>query len=554
MGFAHALEVLHALAQVAHASGDAQTQLSKETLAALPFPHLQQRLQQTLRGVVLVAVGSVVLPLAALCFVPMLGSSYAFPGVVAFTFLSLVLVSASLAQLLVRYVMLPAPRPFLPDRASIYGAVQTLCCVVFDACARVYQEPQLVVLLTLCVFHSWLWKTCLYAITTGASVADPVAAHFGAFAVASGVVSFVSLLAFEASVGDDPFVLDPRAALATSLQRDAVRAVRRGVVAWSVTHALLVLTQADESVFALGVARAFFHVSSGVSEHFVWLTTASMFRTLLFRATYGAVAAPAADGALVDALARPRRKVQTDNFAVDDLFASALRVDAQSPTPLNEQFVAALRARMASARKQLTARASSPSSAALAHVEALDALFELTNVQLATKFDAAARHVVFASEPRWRALLQRTTAVIDSFTLSLELLNAVPARKTEGDAKFAATLDQSIVATLRFVLARASTHALLLLNAFPHLANVRIARAGIKSPVRYFVEAHAQFALRRFVIDDARRRVFERTRVVFAAQELLCSFVSASRTEDKQGMVQVRPLTVPRRVYESMAD
>lgn len=538
MGFVHALEVLNALAQVAQRQ-NSQT-LSREALDALPYPHLQQRLQQTLRGVVLVAALGIVVPVAALCFLPMLGSSYAFPGTISFVLLSLVLLLASLAQILVRYVMLPAPRPFLPDRASIYGFVQTLLCVVFDAVARVYQEPQLLVLLTLCVFHSWLWKACLYAITTAESDSG-VGVHFSAFAFVGGVVSFVSFLAFEKSIGEDPFVLDPRAALQSGLQRDFVRAVRRGVIVWSVTHALLVLTQADESLFSLRFTRAYFQITSSVVENFVWLTTAAMFRILLFRANHKALDGSASDGTLWDFIGK--RSKFNESFSVEDLFcAEDLAVSSQNSAPLNEQYVVALRKRVDSALNKISSRkVDDASSFAFENVEALDTLFKYENLLLVTKFNREARKVVFASEPRWRTCFQSTTACLDAFTLSLQLLNAVPERKNQAqDEKLVVSLDKSFVNVLAFVLSRASANPLLLLDAFPHLANLRLSPAGFKSKIQYYLESRAQFAVRRFLIEEARRRVFLRSKVVFKAQELLCHLVSTSRAEDAQGIVQVR--------------
>lgn len=538
MGFVHALEVLNAQVAQQHNS----QALSREALDALPYPHLQQRLQQTLRGVVLVAALGIVVPVALLCFLPMIGSSYAFPGVASFVLLSLMLLAASVAQILVRYVMLPAPRPFLPDRASIYGFVQTLLCVAFDAVARVYQEPQLLVLLTLCVFHSWLWKACLYAITSADESDSGVAAHFSAFAFFGGVVSFVSFLAFEKSIGEDPFVLDPRAALQNGLQRDFVRAVRRGVIVWSVTSALLVLTQADESLFSLRFARAHFQITSSVVENFVWLTTASMFRILLFRANHKALEDASADGALWDFI--DKRSKFNESFSVEDLFCTEdLAVSSQSSTPLNEQYIVVLRKRVDSALNKISSRkVDDASSFAFENVEALDTLFKYENLLLVTKFNREARKVVFASEPRWRALFQSTTAALDAFTLSLQLLNAVPERKnqTSQDEKLAASLDKSFVNVLAFVLSRASANPLLLLDAFPHLANLRLSPSGFKSKIQYYFESRAQFAVRRFLIEEARRRVFLRSKVVFKAQELLCHLVSTSRAEDEQGIVQVR--------------
>lgn len=506
MGSAQALEALHAVVQLLSPSSSS---------GSLPFPHLQQRLQQSLRGVALVAAAAVLAVLLTLGLLPL--APFALPSVLALALLWLLLVAAALAQLLVRFALLPAPRPFLPDRASIHGGVQTLLCALFDAGARLLQEPQLLVLLTLCVTHSWLWKRALYTISTGSDNGDdPVAAHFGAFVLVGGLVAFASLVGFETSLSEDPFVLDPRAALFAGLERDFVRALRRGVVVWGVTHALLVLTQADEPLFSLRFARAFFQVGSSVAENFVWLSAASMFRIQLFRANHKALESAAADGSMWDALATTKRPAFAAGFSMEELFAGGLAVDAQAGTPLSEQYVLALRKRVDGALKQIASRkvgTSDSASVAFGNAEALDTMFKYADLLLVTKFDAEARRVLFSSEKRWHALVQSATAVLDSFTLSLQLLNAVPERKNQGDEKLVSSLEKSVAHTAGFVLSRASANPLLLLDEHPHLANLRISRTAIKSKIRYYIEAHAQFAVRRFLIEEARRRVFLRSKV-----------------------------------------
>lgn len=510
MGFVHALEVLHALVHVYQQKD--HLALSKETLDELPYPHLQQRLQQTIRGVLLVASLGVTLPIVVLCFLPMIGSRYAFPGLASFVFLALVLLGASLAQILVRYVMMPAPRPFLTDRASIYGVVQTILCVAFDAVARIYQEPQLLVLLTLCVFNSWLWKSCFYAITTSVSSGDDtVREYFSTFVLVGGLVSFLSFIALEKSIGEDPFVLDPRAALQTGLQRDFVRAVRRAVIVWSATRIVLFLAAPNESLFSLRFARAYFHLTSSAVENFVWLSTASVFRILLFRASHKALASASADGSLWDSL---QKTSQHDEVSIEDLFAGALPVDSQASIPLNEQYVVALRNRVDSALQQISSRKRvCGSSVGFENVEALDTLFKYSNLMLVSKFNRSSRKAVFSSEQRWNALFQSTTAVIDSFTLSLQLLNTIPERKNQGEEKLVNSLETSLPNLLKFVLSKANTNPLLLLDEHPHLSNLRISPARFKSTIQYYFDSRAQFAVRRFLIEESRRRVFLRSKV-----------------------------------------
>ncbi|KAF1320440.1 Dynein heavy chain, partial [Globisporangium splendens] len=409
----------------------------------------------------------------------------------------------------------------------------TSLCVVFDIVARIYQEPQLLVLLTLCVFNSWLWKSCLYAITTGDDAS--VGGYFSTFVWISGIVSFLSFMMLEKSIVDDPFVLDPRAALLNGLQRDFVRAVRRGVIVWSITRVLLVLGVSDVSLFSLQFARAYFQITSSVVENFVWFGTASVFRILLFRGNHKALENVAADGSLWDSL---DKSAQHGGVSIEDLFAGDLAVDAQANTPLNEQYVVALRHRVDRALAQISSRKVKGSSFALENVEALDTLFKYGNLMLVSKFSRSARKVVFSSEKRWNLLFQSATAVIDSFTLSLQLLNTIPERKNQGDEKLVASLEKSFPNLVKFVLSKVDINPLLLLDEHPHLANVRISPSGFKNKIHYYIDSRAQLAVRRFLIEESRRRVFLRSKVVYASQELLCHLVSISRVEDSQGTVQ----------------
>jgi hypothetical protein len=80
MAFAHSLEVLYALLRL-YADGLSGAGTAATCSADLPYPHLQQRLQQTLRAVALTALGSVLLPLLLLIVLSPL-SPLEFPGFV----------------------------------------------------------------------------------------------------------------------------------------------------------------------------------------------------------------------------------------------------------------------------------------------------------------------------------------------------------------------------------------------------------------------------------------------------------------------------------------
>ncbi|RLN52795.1 hypothetical protein BBJ29_000765 [Phytophthora kernoviae] len=542
MAFTHSLEVLYALLRL-YASGLSGTSLCYQ---GLPYPHLQQRLQQTLRAVALTAAAAVICPLLTLCLLPVL-SPLEFPGFAAFLLVIIFLWTATVAQLTLRYALLPTPRRADTEPiAATSGRFQTAVCGVVDTVTRVREQPQLPVLLALCVVHTWLWKTVLYYGMTPGSAVDEVETDFEVFTFAGGVVAFVSFVLVEKSLGEDPFVLDPRVAFQGALQRDAVRAVRRGVLVYVLGRVLgFCFGSSSENIvetgsfFTVHVARMAFQITSSVLENLAVLSSTSVFRILLFRASYSVVSEAFGDSSnLWDTLASSKPK---EGDVMGALFAAEVSANTQASTPLNEQYVENLRKRMESALKQIRDKKVPNAPADAEDVEILDSLFKFENVLIGCKFDTAARESLFASRERWQGLFNSTSAVVDGFTLLLSLLNSLPDRKgATGDnsANGALALEQSVSSLLRFLSAQHDAHPLLLLHQYPHLANLRIAATSVKSPIRFFVESKLQFAIRRFLTEEARRRVFQRAKVVRAATSLLCHLVSVSRAEDKQGIVQ----------------
>ncbi|KAG7399854.1 hypothetical protein PHYBOEH_007715 [Phytophthora boehmeriae] len=542
MGFTHSLEVLHALLRL-YASGLSGSSLS---LQGLPYPHLQQRLQQTLRAVALTAAAAVTCPLLALCLLPLL-SPLEFPGFAGFLLVIILLWTATVAQLTLRYALLPTPRRVDAEPvAATSGRLQTAVCCVVDIIARAREQPQLPVLLALCVVHTLLWKTVLYYGMAPGSALHEVETDFEVFTLAGGVVAFVSFVLVEKSLSEDPFVLDPRAAFQGALQRDAVRAVRRGVLVYVFGRVLsFCFGSSSENIveaggfFSVHAARMAFQITSSVLESLAVLSSTSVFRILLFRASYFVVSDAIGDSSnLWNAFAASKPK---EGDVMGALFATEVGANAQASTPLNEQYVENLRKRMESALKQIGDKKVPKAPADTEDVEILDSLFKFENVLIGCKFDSAARESLFASREQWLALFNSTTALVDGFTLLLSLLNSLPDRKgAAGDnsANGALALEQSVSTLLHFLSEQHDAHPLLLLHQYPHLANLRISASSVKSTIRFFVESKLQFAIRRFLMEEARRRVFQRAKVVQAAASLLCHLVSVSRAEDKQGVVQ----------------
>ncbi|KAL3673791.1 hypothetical protein V7S43_001483 [Phytophthora oleae] len=537
MGFVHSLEVLNAVLRLY--TGDAA---SSTGFSDTPYPHLQQRLQQTLRAVALTALGAVSIPLFVLCLLPLL-SPLEFPGFTAFLLVIASLWSATVAHLTLRYALLPTPRR--AETEPVRGWLQASVCAVVDAVTRVREQPQLPVLLLLCVVHSYVWKLVLYY---GMAFSVQVAVDFRSFAVAGGLVAFVSFVLVEKRLSEDPFVLDPRAAFVRAMQRDVVRAVRRGVLVYLVGRTFSWLFGADSDqeleaaeggFFSLLSSRLAFQVTTSVLENLAILSAASVFRILLFRASYQVVGGAFGEtNNLWDSVAGVKPK---EGDVVSALFATDIAAKPQNATPLNEQYLQNLHKRMDAALKQISDKETPKAPADAEDVELLDSLFKFENLLTGSKFDASARGTLFASRNRWDTLFRSTTAAVDGFTLMLQLLNTLPDRKGgsgDNSPTGALALEQSVATLMSFLNSQQDAHPLLLLQQYPHLANLRISSASVKSSIRFFVESKLQFAIRRYLMEEARRRVFQRAKVVRAAESLLCHLVSVSRAEDKQGYVQ----------------
>ncbi|KAI9920019.1 hypothetical protein PsorP6_015636 [Peronosclerospora sorghi] len=175
----------------------------------------------------------------------------------------------------------------------------------------------------------------------------------------------------EKSLGEDPFVLDPRLAFVKAMQRDVVRAARRGVLAYVLGCALsrmfpssnaLGMKMNEVSFLALQVSTMAFQITSGVLENFTILSAASVF---LAKTTEG------------------------DVFSV--LFETEISPVPLSSTPLNEQYVQGLHKWMEEASKNIADKKMPKISVDDEDVEILDSLFKFENLLTGCKFNANAR-------------------------------------------------------------------------------------------------------------------------------------------------------------------
>ncbi|KAI9908399.1 hypothetical protein PsorP6_004497 [Peronosclerospora sorghi] len=542
MGFAHSLEVLCALLRL-YTVGLSDSS-SWCFFSDLPYPYLQQRLQQTLRATALTAFGAVCIPLVLLCLLPVL-FPFKVPSFPVFILVAGFLWTVTIAQVTLRYALLPTTRRVKAELdVNTRGGLQAAVCTLIDIVMSVREQPQLPLLLLLYVVHSYVWKLVMYF---GMAYTAYVSKNIGSFAVSGGFVSFISLTMVEKSLGEDPFVLDPRLAFVKAMQRDVVRAARRGVLAYVLGCALsrmypssnaLGMKMNEVSFLSLQVSTMAFQITSGVLENFTILSAASVFRILLFRANYRVVNGKTNGAISLWNLLAVAKTTEGDVFSV--LFETEIAPVPLSSTPLNEQYLQGLHKRMEEASKNIADKKMPKISADAEDVVILDSLFKFENLLTGCKFNANARESLFASLNKWNALVSSTTAVIDGFTLMLHVLNSLQDKKssssTGADADLA--LEQSFSSLLGLLKCHQDVHPLVLLLQYPHLANLTISSASAKSPIKFFVESKLQFAVRRFLMKEARRRVFQRTKVVRAAESLLCHLVSASRAEDKQGYVQ----------------
>ncbi|DAZ99810.1 TPA: hypothetical protein N0F65_001319 [Lagenidium giganteum] len=505
MGF-----VLHALMHVC--KDNEGTGLDK-TLQ-MPFPHLQQRLQQAVRGVVLLTLVAVVAPFAALCFAP--ASQFDFPGIWRFGIIVSMLVVATWLTLALRFVLLPAFRSTLAAEAPVTGSVQGAICGAWELLARVYLEPQLLVVLSLSMFHSWIWKRCSSWLFAGSVV------HATGWPVVmvSAAVSFYSFVSLEQSLTTDPFVLQPSTALMPFLLRDAVRALRRGVAVVVVLVALGVVFVPE----LMSVHSLYFHLASSCLESFAWLATASIFRIMLFRATYESVQNAVETGALWESICTPK---MASPRTIEDLFKGSIKIIETSGIALADQLVTGNKNRVDAAVKAISSGKLAGGELSSEQAECLDNAFKFENLGMIAQFDKRARSALFGSATSWQAVFSMTTGMLDSFTLSLQMLNTIPERRAQQPEEAVTRLERSLPTFLQFLVENADTHPLLLLDKHPHLTNLHIASTHFESKIQYYVDSRVQFAARRYLMEEARRRVFSRARLIVK-----------SRSEDASGVVK----------------
>ncbi|KAI9907088.1 hypothetical protein PsorP6_016351 [Peronosclerospora sorghi] len=332
----------------------------------------------------------------------------------------------------------------------------------------------------------------------------------------------------EKSLGEDPFVLDPRLAFVKAMQRDVARAARHGVLAYVLGCALsrmfpssnaLGMKMDEVSFLSLQVSTMAFQITSGVLENFTILSAASVFRILLIRANYRVVNGKINGAISLWNLLAAAKTTEGDVFSV--LFETEIAPVPLSRTPLNEQYLQGLHKRMEEASKNIADKKMPKISADAEDVEILDSLFKFENLLTECKFNANARESL------------STTAVIDGFTLMLHVLNSLQDKKSSSSTGADLALGQSFSSLLGLLKCHQDVHPLVLLHRYPRLANLTISSASVKSPIKFFVDSKLQFAVRHFLMKEARRRVFQHTKVVRAAESLLCHLVSAARAEDK---------------------
>ncbi|KAI9910712.1 hypothetical protein PsorP6_010876 [Peronosclerospora sorghi] len=311
------------------------------------------------------------------------------------------------------------------------------------------------------------------------------------------------------------------------MQRDVVRAARRGVLTYVLGCALSRMFPSSNAL----VSTMAFQITSGVLENFTILSAASVFRILLFRTNYRVINGKTNGAISLWNLLAVAKTTEGDVFIV--FFETEIAPVPLSSTPLNEQYLQGLHKRMEEAAKKMT-----KISADAEDVEILDSLFKFENLLPGCKFNANARESLFASFNRCNFLVSSTTAVIDVFTLMLHVLNSLQDKRSSSSTGADLALEQSFSSLLELLKCHQHVHPLVLLHQYPHLENLTISSASVKSPIKFFVESKLQFAVRRFLMKEARRRVFQRTKFVRAAESLLWHLVSATRGGDKQGYVQ----------------
>jgi hypothetical protein len=362
----------------------------------------------------------------------------------------------------------------------------------------------------------------------------------------SSLVSFVS---FEQGLAEDPFVLDPNIALWSCLQRNLVRAVRRAILVFVFTRSFLVLI-GEIGVWSLHLPLMYFQLMSLFVENFVLLSTSSAFQIFLFRPNYTSIEEAAFDTENILWETMNCRRHQEETSTIEDLFMiekrnpkELLQHKQQTNTMRNvelyEQKIYFLKQRMNHAIEKLSKVSgvdlSSESS------DLLDDTFKFTNVHLICKFNRHVRKNLFTSF--WTCFFEASTGVIDSFSLSLGVLNSISTRRHRIEEKKAIEMEKSLPKLLHFLMDQVSKYPLLLLDQNPHLSHLTIPSDAFESKLQYFFDSKVQFAARFFVMEETKRRIFLRLQLVKASLVAIGELVSISRKEDQQGNVQVSTVT-----------
>lgn len=480
---------------------------------AWPYPFFQIHIRQALRGLIVLVLGSVTIPLLLLCWIGSMMThqdlkfiqcllTCTFLGVLSFLFV------------LVRFIVLPTPRRyeflFSPIRVE-FGFVEAVVTSFVHASMQFYQEPQLMIIWALSIAHSWVWKWAMrYLLTDDFVVPD------GMGVILSSCISTYLFLSRETYFGTSPMQANAFVTLKAQTQRHALQCWRCALIGYPTLVFFGSLSQHAPTRTWLScvsyILSSFFELFSQLCA--MSLLKSSFYRTWAFERNNDLDRTRCWQVLLDwarDNLYRLNKEFPTLQSLFIAKWATGIAIETENPS---KHYVVALQERMKKIRGLLAIGeigqkpAFSLTPIDFQALDNLEASVWINEVKKISQFRSHWRKDLYLDSESWNACFSITTGILDSFTLSLQTYTDLFRQHGEDEDEKSKELEKSVAALIRFMNHQSNIHPLILLDRNPHLANLRIASCQTVSKLRGFVNYHLQFAIRACLLHQARDSVF----------------------------------------------
>ncbi|CCI45030.1 unnamed protein product [Albugo candida] len=507
---------------------------------AWPYPFFQIHIRQALRGLIVLLLGSVTIPLLLLCWIGSMMTHQDFKFIqclLTCTFLGVL----SFLFVLVRFIVLPTPRRyeflFSPIRVE-FGFVEAVVTSFVHASMQFYQEPQLMIIWALSIAHSWVWKWAMrYLLTDDFVVPD------GMGVILCSCISTYLFLSRETYFGTSPMQANAFVTLKAQTQRHALQCWRCALIGYPTLVFFGSLSQHAPTRTWLScvsyILSSFFELFSQLCA--MSLLKSSFYRTWAFERNNDLDRTRCWQVLLDwarDNLYRLNKEFPTLQSLFIAKWATGIAIETENPS---KHYVVALQERMKKIRGLLAIGeigqkpAFSLTPIDFQALDNLEASVWINEVKKISQFRSHWRKDLYLDSESWNACFSITTGILDSFTLSLQTYTDLFRQHGEDEDEKSKELEKSVAALIRFMNHQSNIHPLILLDRNPHLANLRIASCQTVSKLRGFVNYHLQFAIRACLLHQARDSVFFNIEEVLQTQYTLGSLLIKSRREDTQG-------------------